>query len=209
MLTVGEILKSQRETKNIQLTDVEKQIKVRAKFLQAIENNNWNYFSSKIYITGIIQNYADYLELDPKKMLAFFRRDYERKEDVRFKRRIASSYLSSETRRIVISALVGIFIIFFGYFGYQLKNYFSPPAVKFVSPKINQFTTETSVKIVGQTEKDAMITVLGERVYQNKEGVFEYDFPLHDGKNEFVLELTGANGKKATVKEYYYRTPPQ
>lgn len=208
MLTVGEILRRQRESKNITFLQIEKQIKIRAKFLQAVENNDWTFFSSKIYITGIIKNYSDFLDLDTKKMLAFFRRDYERKEDVNFKRRIASSYLSPETKKVFIGILTTLFIVFFGYFGFQIKNYLSPPSVVFLSPATTHFTVETSVKINGKTDKDAMIVILGDRIYQNKDGVFEYSFPLHDGKNELTIELTGANGKKTEVKRTFYKTPP-
>ena len=94
MLTVGDILRKAREKQNIKLSDVEKQTRVRTKFLESIENNDWNFFSSKIYITGIIKNYSDYLGLDSKKVLAFFRRDYEKQEEVKFKTRVSLRYLT-------------------------------------------------------------------------------------------------------------------
>ncbi|MBI4009457.1 helix-turn-helix domain-containing protein, partial [Candidatus Roizmanbacteria bacterium] len=65
MLSVGEILKKHREKLGIKLSEVEKQIRIREKFLRAIEENDWNIFTSKIYISGIIKNYSQYLGLDP------------------------------------------------------------------------------------------------------------------------------------------------
>lgn len=208
MLTVGEILRSAREKQGIQISDVEKQIKVRAKFLAAIEDNNWDFFSSKIYIAGIIKNYSQYLGLEPKKMIAFFRRDYERNEEVKFKTRISSKYLTPETKRVAI-AIISLIIIFFAlYFGYQLKLFFSPPTLTVLSPKIATFTIEDRVKFVGKTEKDAEVTIFGERVFQDKNGVFTYDFPLKNGKNEFVIEIIGANGKKTVIKKTYIKNNP-
>lgn len=206
MVTVGEILKKQREKLGINLYEVEKQIKVRQKFLSAIEENNWGIFTSKVYIGGIIKNYSKLLGLDPKRTLAFFRRDYERLETMKFKSRVASRYLTPETKKIVMAFLIFIFLIFFGYFGYQLKLYFSPPKVTIVSPKSEIFKKEDRIKILGQTEKDAAITIFGERVYQNKEGIFEFQFPLHKGQNELVIEVIGANGKKTILKKIYKRT---
>ena len=81
MLSVGEILKKQRKKKGLTLLEVEKKIKVRLKFLKAIEDNNWS-FSSKVYISGIIKNYAQFLDLDKDKVLAFFRRDYEKNDEM-------------------------------------------------------------------------------------------------------------------------------
>lgn len=208
MLTVGEILREAREKQNVGLIDVERQIKVRSKFLKSVEENNWDMFSSKIYINGIIKNYSTFLGLDPEKMLAIFRRDYERKEDVRFKTRISSRYLTPETRRIVV-AVISLIILFFAlYFGYQLKQFFSPPGLTVVSPLINTFTVEDRVHFVGKTDKDAAVTIFGERVYQDKNGVFTYDFPLKNGKNELIIEIIGANGKKSVFKEIFIKNTP-
>lgn len=205
MLTVGEILKNYREKQGINLSDVEKHIKVRSKFLQAIEENNWDGFSSKIYIAGIIKNYSQYLGLDDKRVLAFFRRDYERKEEIKFKTRVSNRYLTPETRRVVFLILSCIIIFFALYFGYQLKQYFSPPNLVVLSPSSSNFTIEDKVKFVGKTDKDAAVSIFGERVYQDKYGVFTYDFPLKNGKNELTIEIVGANGKKTIIKKTFVK----
>ncbi len=209
MLTVGDILKKTREKQNIPTKEVEKRIKVRIKFLEAIECNNWNFFSSKIYITGIIKNYSEYLGLDPKKMLAFFRRDYERSEEISFKKRVSSQYLTPETKRVAMIILAVIFLIFFGYFGYQLKQYLSPPELTVISPQKVSYTVEDKLRFVGRTDKDAAITIFGERIFQDKYGMFEYDLPLHEGKNQLIIQIVGANGKQAAFTETYVKKSPQ
>src|SRR3989338_8557115 len=204
MLSVGEILQKERIRLALKLSDVEKQIKVREKFLTAVEENNWGFFTSKIYVSGIIKNYSQYLGLDPKKTLAFFRRDYEKKEVVRFKRKIASRYLTPETRRIAMFALFLIFFVFFGYFAFQLKQYFSPPKVSILLP-LTQNTKEDRIKLIGKTDRDSAVTVMGDQVFQSKEGIFEYIIPLREGKNEVVIEVICANGKKTVVKRVFMR----
>lgn len=205
MLSVGEILKKERERLGISLNKVEKEIRIRQKFLQAVEENNWSSFTSKVYIAGIIKNYSQFLGLDPQKTLAFFRRDYERKETMRFRRRLSIRYLTPETKKLVFAGLIIAFLLFFGYFGYQLKQYFSPPKLTILSPKIETFNKEDRVKIIGKTEKDAAVSIFGERIYQNKEGVFEYDFPLKKGANQLLIEVIGANGKKTVWKKIFLR----
>ena len=205
MLTVGEILKKQRENKGYTLSQIEKELKTREKFLLAIENNNWSQFTSKVYISGIIRNYSVFLGVDPHKTLAYFYRDYEKKEDVRFKRKIADRYLTPTTKKVFITLLVIIFGLFSIYFGYQLKLFFTPPNVVILSPETNVFNKEEMVKLVGKTEKEAVITVVGERVYQNKEGIFEFNFPLKPGKNKVIIEVTGANGKTTVLKKEYIK----
>lgn len=204
MLTVGEILKKEREIKGFSLTEIEKEIKIREKFLQAVEDNNWQNFSSKIYIVGIIRNYAKFLGISPQKAIAYFYRDFERIEEVRFKRKIPSQYLTSQTRKAFFAFIASIFVIFFIYFGLQLKNYFSPPKVTIISPNTKVIKKGDSVKIVGRTDKDAVITVARERVFQNEQGIFEFKHQLIPGKNTVTVEVVGANGKKTLIKRDYF-----
>lgn len=208
MLSVGTILKKEREKKGLLLLDVEKQIRVREKYLKAIEEENWNFFSSKIYITGILKNYSRVLGLDHKKILAFFRRDYERKEDVRFKRKITSAYLTSETKKFVKLGLIILTLFFVSYFIFQLKIYFSPPSFTLLSPTIYNFTVEKKIKITGKTDKDTMVTIAGERIYQKKDGIFSYDLFLKEGKNIVIINLVGANGKKTTIEKTFFKKTP-
>ena len=205
MLTVGEILKKERERKGYFLAEIEKEIKVRKKFLQAVENNDWRQFSSRIYIVGIIKNYSRFLGLDSDKVIVYFYRDYEKKEEIKFKRKLPSHYLNPETKKIFFIVLGLIFTLFFIYFGYQLKVYFSPPKVTIISPKTNIVKKDDSIKIIGRTEKEAVITVLGERIYQNKDGVFEFNYPVKPGKNIVTIDVVGANGKKTVISREFVR----
>jgi len=205
MLSVGEILKKTREKKGLTLLKIEKEIRIREKYLKAIEENNWNFFSSKIYISGIIKNYARYLDIDPKKTQAFFNRDYEKKEEVRFKKRLAKNYITPEAKKYFFEALGIIIFLFIVYFGYQLRIYLSPPKVTIISPTNNIIKREDRIKIIGKTEKESLVTIFNDRIYQDKEGVFTYDFPLKVGKNILTIEVIGANGKKTVFNKEFIK----
>jgi len=205
MLSVGSILQKERLRQGYTLAHVEKRIKVREKFLKDLENNYWSNFSSYIYIVGIIKNYAEFLNLDEKKILAFFRREYEKKDDVRFKRKVSSSYFVSDTRRAVVASLAFIFLFFFGYFGYQMFIYVTPPKLVILEPTKTVFRRTDKVKIVGQTEKEASVTIFGQRVYQDSDGIFEYSLPLKNKVNKVTIEVVGANGKKTVIQKEYIR----
>lgn len=199
MISVGALLKNAREKKKLTLRDVEKRIKVREQFLIALEHDKWETFTSRIYITGILNNYARFLGLDERKVLAFFRREYERIEEIKFKERVSSSYLSSDSKKTIIGGLILICILLLGYFSYQMYQYLKPPTVTILSPKESTFKRQPTVKVVGKTENEAVITIMGERVYQNKDGIFEYIFPLKNKTNTLLIEVVGANGKKASL----------
>jgi len=205
MFSVGEVLKKEREKRGLGLYQIEKVIKIREKFLKAVENNDWNTFSSRIYIEGIIKSYSRFLDFDDKKILAFFRREYAKKEEVRFKTKISSKYLTPETKKIVAFGFFLLFLFFFSYFSFQLKIYLSPPKIVIISPATNSFKHDDMIKIIGKTEKEAAITIFGERIYQNKDGIFEFNLPLRKGKNELTIEVVGANGKKSLLRKEFIR----
>jgi cytoskeletal protein RodZ len=203
MLSVAEILRKGREEKNLTLKEVEKVLRIRVKHLQAVESGDWSKFSSEIYIAGIIKNYATFLNLDEGKLLAFFRREYEEEEYVKFKRRVSNKYLTPETKKIATAGLVIIFLLFIGYFSFQLKLYFSPPLLNLQEPKQSVFKRVDKVRVVGQTEKEATIKIFGDRIYQDQQGIFRYDFPLKLGRNILTIEVVGANGKKTTLEKEF------
>lgn len=207
MLTVGEILKKEREKKGLTTDDIEKLLRVRKKFLTALEENNWDAFSSKIYIIGLLKSYAKVLNISSERLVAFFRREYEKKEDVQFKKRISSRFLTPASRRYFIAMLSGLVLFFLVYFGYQVSRFLTPPAVSILSPKTTTFRKTDRVQVIGKTEKEAVITIYGNRVYQDKDGIFKFDFPLKKGKNTFLIEVIGVNGKKTTVRREFYLSP--
>jgi cytoskeletal protein RodZ len=205
MLSVGKLLKDTRERKNISLRDVEKRIKVREQYINAIEEDRWEVFTSRIYITGLLKNYSRFLGLDEKKILAFFRREYERIEEVKFKEKVTSSYLSSDSKKTIIGGFIFIILLLVGYFSFQIFQYLKPPTIQIVSPLTTTFKRVETIKITGKTEKESVITIMGERVYQNKEGIFEYIMPLSKTDNTLSIEVVGANGKKTVLEKKFKR----
>lgn len=203
LYTVGDLLHRARKEKNLTLEQVEKLTRVRSKYLQAIEQNKWNIFPSKVYISGIIRTYALFLGIDPEKANAYFRRDYEKRDDVKFRKRLPSLNFLPETKKIVIGAIILIAVFFSAYFGYQLTLYLAPPEIKIVSPDNNIFRNVEKLRIIGETEKDATVTISGDSYFPNEDGRFVYELPMKKGKNSLTIEVTGANGRNSTITQEY------
>lgn len=203
MLTTGEIIQRERKNKNLTVEDIEKKTRIRKKYLTAIENNDWTSFPSKMYIIGTLKTYARFLDLDEQKIIAFFRREYEKKEEIRFKERVPKHYLTPQTKRLfkLISFIISTFFVL--YFSYQLILYFAPPYVTIIKPTTTVFRHIDKVELVGKTEKDAIVTVNGERTFLNKDAIFKIQIPLTKKKNDVIVEVTGANGKKTLIKKVF------
>ncbi len=204
MISVGEILKKEREAQGKTLKDVERAIRVREKFLTLVESNDWKSFTSRVYVEGIVKNYAKYLKVDEQKALAFFRRDYDRRDDVKFKKRSSHRYLTLHRNLLKSLGVIVVFLLFSLYFGYQVMLYLSPPKVQLIMPRTTRFEKESRIAVIGKTEKEAAVTIFGERVYTDARGVFEYQFPVKKGKNTLVVEVVGANGRKTIFTKDFF-----
>lgn len=203
MITVGKLLQQQRLKQNITLKKAEEQTRIRQRYLKAIETENWSMFTSRVYITGVIKTYASYLGIDPEKAMAYFRRDYERKEDVTFKKRLPSLQLLPETKKVFFGLLAAVFVFFAFYFGYQFNQYLSPPGIEIVSPEENVFRNRQKVTVIGKTEPESTVRIYNEELFPDNNGFFRYEFPLKKGLNTLQIEVTGPNGKKTVHVEEF------
>ena len=65
-LRLGDLLRGERATKGKSLLNVQRDIKISAKYIAAIENTDLSVFESSGYIPGYVKSYANYLEVDPE-----------------------------------------------------------------------------------------------------------------------------------------------
>jgi hypothetical protein len=65
----------------IDITEVETRTKIRAKYLRAIENEEWDLLPGEIYVKSFLRTYGDYLGLDSRMLVDEFKRRYDRPSD--------------------------------------------------------------------------------------------------------------------------------
>lgn len=69
METVGEILKNAREKKGLTIESLEKKTRIVSRYIEALENNEFNKLPGEIYVKGFIKTISDKLLLDSDKVL--------------------------------------------------------------------------------------------------------------------------------------------
>lgn len=74
---IGATLREARSRRKVDLVDVEAAIKIRVRYLQAIENEEWDALPGGAYTRGFIRTYANYLGLDGERLADDFRRGGE------------------------------------------------------------------------------------------------------------------------------------
>ena len=65
----------------IDISEVEVGTKIRAKYLRALENEEWDLLPGPVYVKSFLRTYADFLGLDSRLLVDEFKRRYERPSD--------------------------------------------------------------------------------------------------------------------------------
>ncbi len=68
--TVGQFLRKEREKRNISLEAVAKVTRITRENLEALEKDDFQVISAPVFVRGFLRNYANYLGLDPKEVIA-------------------------------------------------------------------------------------------------------------------------------------------
>jgi len=70
---LGRWLRDAREAKNLSLDVVEKEIRIRSHYLQALEEEAFDRLPGEVCARGFLRNYARFLGLDPEEAIARYR----------------------------------------------------------------------------------------------------------------------------------------
>ncbi len=77
MPDIGNTLREARIRRGLTITDVESITKIRSKYLEALEENDFEVLPGPTVVKGFLRSYASFLKLDPDLLLAEYRSQYE------------------------------------------------------------------------------------------------------------------------------------
>jgi len=119
---IGETLRDARTEAGIQFDDAERAIRIRVRYLDALENEEWDVLPGDAYVRGFLHTYADYLGLDGAALVDDYDREAvpmhtERPADVPFEPPRGLDGGNRTLRRLgwgaifVAAALAALFIV--------------------------------------------------------------------------------------------------
>lgn len=211
MKTVGSMLREAREAKKLAPSDIERAIKIREKFIVAIEADKFHELPSPSYAKGFVRNYAEYLGLSSEAMMAFFRRQMEEVPRASLLPKGIADPLNAPFFHLTpgrfIGLLIGILlIVFFVYLGGQYMRISQPPTLIVDSPKDQMIVSEQHVVIEGKTDTDAAVVINGVSTIVRDDGRFYIQIPVNVGVNKVTIVATSRFGKIKTItKEVGYQ----
>ena len=70
---LGELLRTAREARGVDLARVERETKIREHYLAALESGDYRDLPGAVYTRGFLRNYGEYLGLDPDELIDLYR----------------------------------------------------------------------------------------------------------------------------------------
>lgn len=202
-----------RERKGVDLLRVERDTKIRVRYLAALERGAYRELPGAVYTKGFLRNYAIYLNLDPEDVLRQWRR--ERGDQVPTEPVVVAPTTILEAPRpltfspsVVVAALMTFGVILFGvYLAVQLLRFAKPPTLDLVNPAtaiFNADETATSFRLEGTSTPGATVTVevpgRGQpyRVTALSDGTWSVEVELRRGQNQFDVNAVDPETGKPT-----------
>lgn len=214
MKTVGQILRETRIKKAIELEEIEKKTKIRVKYLQAIENDDYPKLpGGKVVAKGFIKNYGQFLGLSTDSLLASFRRDFgqEQKGQVLPRgiyRPLDKIGFSWTPKTTIIAISFFLICLFVSFLGYQFFLFLGPPKLQVTIPLEDEVVRESVVKVEGRSDNDAVVYLNEELISLDEEGNFTELVNLVPGENLIRIEAVSRRGKKSVIeRKIYYQFP--
>jgi cytoskeletal protein RodZ len=78
---IGNTLREARIRRGLSIADVESVTKIRSKYLEALEENDFEVLPDATVVKGFLRSYAVFLKLDPEILLAEYRSGYEQHKE--------------------------------------------------------------------------------------------------------------------------------
>ncbi len=216
-------LHAARERKGVDLYRAERDTKIRARYLEALERGDWPALPGAVYTKGFLRNYALYLGLDPGEVLRDWRRERgDARESVPI---VVRRAVTAPRQGLTVSAgavwallLAAVVVAFAVYLGIQVLRFARPPTLAVLYPAVAVSTvgeSTTTYVLRGTSVPGATIIVATPgrehpyRVEAAPDGSWSVQVDLRRGRNQFDVSAVDRETRKAseTVAQLFITVP--
>jgi len=197
-LTLGEKLRKLRSDKRISLNKVSQSTKIQIKYLEYLEQGNYDKLPADVYTKGFLRSYADFLGVDKNILLKLYNKERDIRKNLKKNKKqvlkktkpLNISYFVFTPKKILI--FVTTILIFVGlFFLYkEIGSFASTPRLVVLSPNNNSQVSSNFVSVEGITDKDASVFINNQPILVGDDGKFEENLTLQSGVNFINIKAT-------------------
>lgn len=217
MQTTGEYLKNNRLLKGYTIEEVAYKTKIKADYIESIENDSFGDGLSDVYVKGFLKSYATVLGIEKEKVLALYRRDKEKKlqetNNISYKKPLNKTKLLLTPKLTIVILSIIVISSFTIFFGFQVADILSSPNLTlekpeyiFLESKLGGNTKDVviedlgeTVLLTGVTDKDSIVSINNEEVKLVNEIFFEKEIKLSEGNNTIVIKSENGFEKSSVI----------
>lgn len=188
---LGNKLKEIRKHKNIPLELAAQKLNISLRYLQAIEEDRFDYLPAGLYGKNYIRDYAKLLGLPISETRKWLNKNFDpiNENSDPFSNKVLSrrSFIAFPRmiRNLILLILFSACLL---YLAFYFKKIVFPPKLEIFQPDKNLKMTDNSLKIIGKTEAEAEISINGETVLNNNNGNFTAEIKLKKGINNILIK---------------------
>lgn len=203
-LTLGEKLKKLRGDGRISLSEISKNTKIQAKYLEYLENGEYDKLPADVYVKGFLRSYAGYLGISEDYLIKSYNREKGiqqniKKIDNREKTidLVNFSNFIVTPKKIIVSAIVLLVLGSLFYIYNELDSFVSTPRLVILEPVDGAVIEENSVYVVGETERGTEVLINDQLTLVNEKGSFNEKVGLQEGLNIISVRARNRFNKEA------------
>lgn len=205
-LTLGEKLKKLRGDFRMSLSEISKVTKIQVKYLEYLENGEYNKLPADVYVRGFLKSYALYLNIDEHAFIKLYERERHIQENLNQK----PEQRSSQAKNINIASLVitpqsliiTLIVILVGsafiYVFREFQTFALVPRLVILSPISGTVIGENEVVVQGKTDKGSRVSINNQSVFVDGEGNFSSTLLLQSGLNTMTIMAVDRFDKQKT-----------
>jgi cytoskeletal protein RodZ len=199
---LGEVLRTAREAKFIDLARVERDTKIRVHYLAALERGDYRVLPAAVYTRGFLRNYGLYLGLDPEYLVDLYRLESGSAVDRPMSAIRPRPVTERQGRPFVVSsgavvaAILSVLVLaFVVYLVGEFVTFARTPELRITDPAGDVAAyAELETTIRGVTEPNSTVTTQGLRqnptTTADGQGAFSVTVELVPGANVITLTAT-------------------
>lgn len=197
----GDKLRQMRHSKNLRLEDIAKKISIRAKYLNALEEENFDDLPNGLYQKKFLREYASFLGLSSAELT----KQLEENTDNQSNKNPFSQKILKKSKLLIFPKIIRNSLIILGvvvcflYLIFYFQRIVLAPKLTIIQPDKNMLIKETTIEVSGQTEKEAEVKINGELVLNNNNGLFSQIVNLKKGLNTITIKAKKKYSQERTA----------
>ncbi|MFC1623002.1 helix-turn-helix domain-containing protein, partial [Patescibacteria group bacterium] len=209
-LTLGERLRKMREDRRISLNEASRHTRIQAKYLEFLENGEYDKLPADVYVRGFVGNYSEYLGGDMKKLVMLFEKERGIRKNIEktttgneSEKKISVSGVIITPKIMGAIGVVVVFVLAFSYLYKEFHSFVSMPRLVIKHPLMSHETVaNSSIIFEGVTDRENEVVINDIKISVNEDGEFSQEISLNEGVNIISVKSVNRFGKE-TTKEFF------